>query len=394
MPTYFLSSNISPEQSSVIERNVKALIPDLIKISNLEDIAKDIASQSGAPVHILVAGPADNDAYIDRFVEIANQQRERFFFILISKDISTSNYKRLVRTGNADWVSVAGAPQEIAEILAKRRGAAAATAQVTDSDSDKPATIAFLPAAGGVGNTTLVAEIGVSLKLQKATRDLKICAIDLDFQTSHICDYLDIDPRLQIQEISDDPGRLDAQLFEIFVSRHSSGLDVFAAPRSKFDLSTLNVAALDSLFGMIAKRYDLILIDLPVTWFSWTVDIIANSNAVLVNGINTIPCLRQLSQTLTVVREGRPGRAQDSVAVVVNRCDRSLLGGIERRQHVESVLGAEQIFYVSNDPQAMVESANTGTPLAQSAGSRKTAKEISAIAEFCIGIKTPNVKAA
>lgn len=393
MPTYFLSSNISPEQSSAIERSIKTTIPDLIKIAHLEDIAKDITANQDVPVHILVAGPADKDDYIDRFVDIAEQQNKRFFFILISKDISASNYKRLVRTGNADWVSVAGAPQEIAEILAKRRAKPVAVENEA-VEGDKPTTIAFLPAAGGVGNTTLISEIGVSLKLQKSTRELKICAVDLDFQTSHICDYLDIEPRLQIQEISENPGRLDAQLFDIFVSHHSSGLDVIAAPRSKFDLASLDVAALDGLFEIIGKRYDLILIDLPATWFSWTVDVIANSNAVLVTGINTIPCLRQLSQTLKIVREGRPGTHHDSIGVVVNRCDRTLLGGVERRQHVESVLGGEQVFYVSNDSAAFVESANTGTPLSQSNGSRKTAKEIFAIAEFCTGKRTPSVKAA
>ena len=393
MPTYFLSTNASPEQSSLIERNLKTAIPDLIKITNLEEVAKDIAGNQNAPVYILVAGPADNAAYIDRFIEIATQQRGRFFFILISADISTSNYKRIVRTGNADWASIAGAPQEIAEIFAKRRGGTPTLVEKAAIEPDKPTTVAFLPCAGGVGNTTLVTEIGVSLKLQKATRDRRICVVDLDFQTSHICDYLDIEPRLQIQEISDSPERLDAQLFDIFVSHHSSGLDVFAAPRSKYDVTTLNVAALDALFGIIAKRYDLILIDLPVTWFAWTVDIIGNSNAVLLTGINTIPCLRQISQTLAVVRDARPGTAQDTVAIVVNRCERTLLGGVERRQHVESVLGGEQVFYVGNDPTAMVESANTGTPLAQSSGSRKTIKEISAIAEFCVSLKSPNVKA-
>ena len=393
MPTYFLSTNISPEQSLVIERNIKAVIPDLIKISNLEEIAKDIASQSNVPTYILVAGPADNAAYIDRFIDIANQQRGRFFFILISADISSGNYKRLVRTGNADWVSLAGAPQEIAEIFAKRRNGPVAVEQ-SAAQSEKPTTIAFLPSAGGVGNTTMVSEIGTWLKLQKANKDRRICVVDLDFQTSHICDYLDIEPRLQIQEISENPDRIDTQLFDIFVSHHSSGLDVFAAPRSKFDHATLTVAALDKLFEMIAKRYDLILIDLPVTWFAWTVDIIANSNAVVLTGINTIPCLRQLAQTLAVVRDARPGTAGDSVAVVVNRCDRTLLGGMERRQHVESVLGSEQVFYVGNDQPAMVESVNTGTPLAQAGGSRKTIKEISAIAEFCIGKQSPSVKAA
>ena len=36
--------------------------------------------------------------------------------------------------------------------------------------------------------------------------------VDLDFQTSHLCDYLDSEPRLQIDELSNAPERLDDQL--------------------------------------------------------------------------------------------------------------------------------------------------------------------------------------
>jgi len=393
MPTYFLStnflnSNFSPAQSAAVERKLKEAIPDLIKIAKLEDIALEVTNQAREPLYILLTGPAD-DGYIERFAGIASAQRERFFFILISEDISAHNYKRLVRTGGADWASLAGAAGEIAEIFARRRGAVAVE---RSGGADKPASIAFLPSAGGVGNTTLVAEIGVGLKLQKATKERRICVVDLDFQTSHVCDYLDIEPRLKIQEILEDHSRLDAQLFEVFISRHSSGLDVFAAPRSKFDLRALNVAALDALFGLIAKRYELILIDLPVTWFSWTADIVANSSAVIITGINTIPCLRQLAATLAEVREARPDAGK--IALAINRCERTLLGGMARRQHVESVLGREQVFYVGNDSAGMVESANTGTPLALGSSSSKTVKEIAEIAAFCAGLAPVWVKSA
>jgi Flp pilus assembly CpaE family ATPase len=138
----------------------------------------------------------------------------------------------------------------------------------------------------------------------------------------------------------------------------------------------------------------LILIDLPVTWFSWTNDVIANANAVVVSGINTIPCLRQLSQTLAAVREARQNAPNESVSIVINRCDRTLLGGIERRQHVESVLAQEQVFYVSEDHAAVIESTNTGTPLALSGNSRRISKEIAVVAAFCLDAKAANVKAA
>lgn len=393
MPTYFLSTNLSTEQSALLEKRIKAAVPDLVRIGRLEDIARDTAGQTADPSYILLVGPADNDAYLDRFISIATQYRDQFFFILISDDISANNYKRLVRTGSADWVSMAGAPQEITEIFAKRRVGAMAPQPAAASQFD-PCTIAFVPAAGGVGNTTLLAEVGVGAKLQKANRDRRICVVDLDFQNSHICDYLDIEPRLQIEEICDNPERLDAQLFEIFVSRHSSGLDVFAAPRSKFDFAKLDVAALDALFEMIAKRYELILIDLPVTWFAWTGPLITNSNAVVVTGINTIPCLRQLSQTLASVRDLRTSAYPESLAVVINRCERTLLGGVERRQHVESVLGNQQVFYVSNDPAAALESSNTGVPLAISANSRRISKDIAAIATYCLGVMASKEKAA
>ncbi len=394
MPTYFLSTNLSAEQSALLEKRIKAAVPDLVRIGRLEDVARDAGAQNREPSYIVLVGPADNDAYLERFISIATQYRDQFFFILISDDISANNYKRLVRTGSADWVSMAGAPQEITEIFAKRRIGALSPQPTAAANQFDPCSIAFVPAAGGVGNTTLLAEIGVGAKLQKANKERRICVVDLDFQTSHICDYLDIEPRLQIQEICENPERLDAQLFEIFVSRHSSGLDVFAAPRSKFDFAKLEVAALDALFEMVAKHYELILIDLPVTWFSWTGELIANSNAVVMTGINTIPCLRQLSQTLAAVREVRTIGNPESIAVVINRCDRTLLGGVERRQHVESVLSDEQVFYVSNDPTAVVESSNTGVPLAASANSRRISKEIAAVAAFCLGVKATKVKAA
>src|SRR5947208_42107 len=73
----------------------------------------------------------------------------------------------------------------------------------------------------------------ILLKTAKRTRARRVCLLDLDFQNSHVCDYLDIEPRMQIHEIAANPERLDAQLFDLFVSHHTSGLDVLAAPRSR-----------------------------------------------------------------------------------------------------------------------------------------------------------------
>jgi pilus assembly protein CpaE len=178
-------------------------------------------------------------------------------------------------------------------------------------------------------------------------------------------------------------------LFDIFISKHASGLDVFAAPRTKFEYCRLEMPALDALFSMAATRYDLILVDCPVTWFGWTPKVIAASNAAIVTGINTVPGLRQLVETLAAIRQ--LPQVPSQVVVAINRSRRRLLGGVARRQHVETALGGEHIFYVAEEPMAL-ESINTGSPMAMSKSYRVIGKDIAALAAFSKDISSTRVE--
>jgi pilus assembly protein CpaE len=382
MPIYFLSANSDADKVAQIERSLKEAIPDLTTIASIQDVGADLSAKSGEPVYVLIVAPAHDSQHADRLAKIAARSRGHIFFILVSDEISASDYKRLVRTGGADWVSTKAAANEIRDIIARRRISAGAAT----NESTGPVVVSLVPSAGGVGNSTLAIELAIQLKRHKTTRERSICLVDLDFQTSHLCDYLDIEPRLQIEEIANDPDRLDSQLFDIFVSHHPSNVDVIAAPRSKFDIcGKLDIESLDALFEMIATRFDLVVVDLPVTWFAWTPHVIAASEGVIVTGVNTIPGLRQVSDNLTAVRktEGVFG----TIAVALNRCDTGLFGQIARRQHVESVIGGEKVFYVRNDKSAL-ESINVGTPLTLSGSRRRASRDIAAIVAFCSELKS------
>ena len=383
MSVYFIGASQKSNRSVGLENRIRETVHNLKRINSLSDIAGELRSTIGKPVYVLLEAPTNDSKYIDGLIDLATRHRNSVFFILISDDFSANDYKRLVRTGGADCVSVAGAPQEILDIIDRGR---AAIGVIKAAENIKPTVIAFIPSAGGVGNTKLALEVGVRLKTAKKAKDRRICLIDLDFQSSHACTYLDIEPRLRIEEIAKDPERLDAHLFEIFTSHHSSGLDVIAAPRSKVDFSDVTIAALDALFEAASKYYDLILIDLPVTWFPWTFEIITNSDALVVTGINTIPCLHQIAETLTAIRSSR----KDSVpiSVVINRCESRLIGGIARQQHVQRVIGQEQVFFVQNNPGALVESINAGTPIVTSGIARKISKQIEALANYCGDLKS------
>jgi pilus assembly protein CpaE len=388
MPIYLWSADPDLDTSKTIEHRLRSTLPDLVTVSRIDEV---VSSQKGTTgqTYVLVVAPSSDRRAFAELIDLASRYRDRLFMILISDDVSVGDYKVITRTGGADWVSINADPQEILDIIVRRNTRTVATPKPGGSPDRRPVAISFVPSAGGVGNTTLVVEIGVHLKTNKATRHRNICLVDLDFQSSNVCDYLDIEPRLQINEISTNPARLDAQLFDIFISRHASGLDVIAAPRTKFEYCDLDVSALDTLFSIASTRYELILIDFPVTWFTWTPKIIEASDAAVVTAMNTVPGLRQTAETLAAIRDvpQAPGRT----VIAVNRCRRRFLGGIVRRQHVETTLGREQIIYVGEEPMAL-ESINTGTPMALNTSYRAIRKDIAALAAFCAGVTSSRVE--
>ena len=315
-------------------------------------------------------------------VNIAEQEHSGIFFIFVSREISASDYKRLVRGGRSDWVSMEGAPQEIADIIFRTTPKEARSGR---DEEVRPAIVVLVPSSGGVGNATLAIETAVQVKRAKQTRSRRVCLLDLDLQASHICDYLDIEPRFRIEEIIQNPDRLDAQLFDLFVSRHAaSGVDVLATPRNRRASVELNMAALDALFRFISEQYDLVIVNVPSAWFDWTDQILAVCDLAIVTGLNNVPSLRQIAETLQAVKNAE--RVPPQIVVVLNRCESGLVGGIARRGHVSRALGSQTVVYVREDAAAANHSLNTGVPISMTSPSSKITKDIRALASLVSGL--------
>jgi pilus assembly protein CpaE len=379
MTIYLMQGGDAGTRVDEIERKLKSTIPDLKRLPSLEDIDETSIDGAERLIVVLVAGVQEN-GNVQNLIDVVSRRPRNIFFIVAGGDISARDYKRLIQSGNADWVAEAGLPQEILEIVG-RISAPARNAHTVES----PVVVSFVPSAGGVGNSTLAIETAIHLVRDKSTKDAKVALVDLDFQSSHVCDYLDIAPKFQFDEIVAAPGRLDDQLLSAFISRHPSGLDVFAASRSRFNVRDLDVEALSALFDRMAHRYDYIVIDLPLSMHAWTIPLLAASRGILVTGLNTIPGLRQIEETLRALRAETLVTAD--VRAVVNRCDFGLLGKVVRADHVARILGDEMRLFVRNARVAL-ECVNLGTPMTLAYPSDKAVKDIAAIANYCAALRS------
>jgi pilus assembly protein CpaE len=390
MQIYLFTGGVQSQELQELGKRLSEALPNLTMLTKLSD-----ALVSAAPGHnpvqnltYIIVPFLDTASTLDRVISIVEQDHLGTFFIFISKEISASEYKRLTRTGGADWVSLDYAPQEILDVLSRRSSLQPSASGARQTKLD---IIGFVPSSGGVGNTTLALETAIQLKLAKRTRHRRICLLDLDVQTSHVCDYLDIEPRLKMDEISKNPERLDDQLFGLFISSHSSGLDVLAGPRQRGATVDLKIAALDALFRMIATRYDLLVIDLPPLWFEWTAQVLSVCDLAILTGLNTVPGLRQISGTLEAVRAIESPPKQ--VMVALGRCQTTLLGRIARRHHARRVLGEENVLYIREDPATAAQGVNTGIPLSIAAPSSRVSKDVRALVNFVSGMMTATTQA-
>src|SRR5215470_15696728 len=391
MQIYFFTAGTDSSELNELESRIRSTVPSLQKLANLNEVTRGRAQNAASanPDQIYIIFPVLANTSFDRIANIAEREHRAIFFIFISKEISASDYKRLVRSGRADWVSIEGAPQEILDIISRASGKEVGSGR---DERVRPAIVAFVPSSGGVGNATLAIETAVQIKRAKQTRARRVCLLDLDLQASHICDYLDIEPRFNVEEIVHNPDRLDAQLFDLFVSRHgASGIDVLATPRNRRASVELNMAALDALFRFISEQYDLVIINVPPAWFDWTDQILAVSDLAIVTGLNNVPGLRQIAETLQEVK--RAERVPPQIVVALNRCESGLVGGVARRRHVNQALGNQMAVYIREDAAAANHSLNTGVPISITSRSSRITKDVRALASLVSELKARPVQA-
>ncbi|HEV2559517.1 MAG TPA: response regulator receiver protein [Microvirga sp.] len=220
--------------------------------------------------------------------------------------------------------------------------------------------LSFMAAAGGVGATTLAVEAAMILARETKTPD-STCLVDLDFQTSACADYLDLEPRLDLDEIGSHPDRLDMQLLEVMFTRHKSGLALVAAKGRPAEGPALDTGVVLRILDLVSSRFENVVIDMPRAWMPWTDQVLMGSTHVFIVTDMTVPGLRFGRRAATSLS----GRLSDvRPRVIVNRFEQQMLFGTGlRRADVERALEGFLEGTVSNNYKLVREAIDRGLPL-------------------------------
>jgi len=238
----------------------------------------------------------------------------------------------------------------------------------------------ILSAVGGAGGTMLSIELATTL----AARTLgdRVALVDLNLADGAASAYLGSAANMHLADAAAAPERIDAALLDAFSVRVGGGFDLLACPRDPLAFSKVTPAVVLRLLESACQVYDWLVLDLPRARQSWTADVLAGSDQILVISELTVPALLAARALTQEIETELPDRAHPRI--ILNRMASRMFGPAPSRGEAEKALGRKVDGVITSDWEAAACSANLGGPISQHRPRSKIVRDVAAIAEDLI----------
>jgi pilus assembly protein CpaE len=185
---------------------------------------------------------------------------------------------------------------KIETILRQTRGSVAAEAIAAPRKLGM--VMAFAHGKGGVGATTLAANVAAAL----AADGKAVVLIDLNLQFGNVAMFFDLRPRTTIVEFArGDVGRTTEDDFEKFLANHPSGVRILAAPPSPEEAELVSIAAVQQAIDLGRGGRDVVVLDLPTKLDEVTLAALDVTDIVCVVTAPHLGSLRSTADTLAML---------------------------------------------------------------------------------------------
>jgi pilus assembly protein CpaE len=304
--------------------------------------------------------------YCDRDPELALQTmdrlqatfRQKLKLIAIASRTDTEFLVRAMRSGCDDFLAMPIDKALLTEALKRfQKG------HLVDSlpALGKGKVISVCGVKGGVGTTTMAVHLAMHLVRKHGKR---VLLIDHKHELGHVALHLGLKESVyHFDELVRNASRLDSDLLDGFVTRHSSGLEVIPSPDA---CSRLNLPAADAV-GIVLEylrtRYDFVLIDSSLQQVAELTAILTASDEVHLVCTPDVAALRDLLRRIDHLSSvaGVTGKLR----VVINR---STSDGAVSTQDIETAVRLPIVVSVPNNYADLMQALNAGEPISTQHG--------------------------
>ena len=369
-------SNDSKQRAAVTEalKNKKCKV---ICLKSIDEVRLQLVNHSDSSLIIL----ADEDITAHYVAQVIPSLPDNTFIFYMSDKISPSDYKMLLRFGNVESTDLDTVSDDISKFFERISEVGDPKNNNKQQIATKQIVVSFLGSSGGVGNTTISMESGIDLVTRlKAKGHSSVALLDMDVDGGAVCNYLGVEERLNLNEISSNPSRLDGYMLEIMCSKHPSGLDLFSSSQryniSRYKSEDLGIL---SLLNCIVDNYSITIIDIPYRCPVDSSEILKNSDQIFITAVFSVPGLKKMKLKLEELSE--LGIPEEKISVVLTDVDTNLIGGISLRFNIDAVIKNLRLFYVRRDRSFAMECVDAGVSMQQTQPRKAICQDIQKISD-------------
>ena len=232
--------------------------------------------------------------------------------------------------------------------------------------------ISVFSGKGGVGKTTIAANLAVALA---ARRQVKVAIVDADIQFGDVSLVLNVLPRTTIADVTAEKGPLEAKVLAAYMTNYNEQLQALAAPLRPEQAESVTGALLGSVVKQLRNTYDYIIIDTASVFSEVTIAALdAADNVLLVTALD-LPAVKNTKLAMEIMQSF--GYEAEKIVLVLNRDNPE--GGIETKE-VEASLKKNFSVSIPSDGKTVVSSINKGFPFVLASPGSSVAQRILSLA--------------
>jgi len=234
--------------------------------------------------------------------------------------------------------------------------------------------VAFIGARGGVGTTTLAANLAWHLANRQSRR---VALVDLDLQHGDCPLLFNADTTPGLRDALANPLRLDPLLLDRIMTHHGERLFILGGEEPIQDHVQFTPAAVDTLFAVLRSQFHYVIVDvprIPTPAYRRALEI-ADQRVIVVD--QTMRSMRDAVRLKKMFGDTAAEQAEHRNIFIVNRVGETGHGGLSLKE-VNNVLQATPTSIVPFLPSLVTPAAHHATVAANKRG--KFANGIGALA--------------
>lgn len=264
----------------------------------------------------------------------------------------------------------------------------------TSSGTGTTELVAFFSPKGGVGTTTLAVNTAVLLAGggapprgttpgEPGLPPSRVLLIDLDLQFGQVATHLNLTPRYDLAGLaSDEQALADPELARSYLTTHSSGLVVLAAPARPEAEIRITTDHLQRIVELMRPSFDHVIVDLGSRLDPRSLWVLEQAEVHVFVLFPEIAALRSMSILMAFLADTTPLRAR--TAIVVNHVfPKELL----KTRDIENLLRTKPAAEIPYTEVEMIRSVNEGVPLVIGRPASPATAALRRVAQTVIGIE-------